>query len=470
MNDHRPTAAQLRARSATLLPPRAAKTLLIVACLLGTAMLAPASSLAALPPQGLYDHCYPTTASHGCVDRLERMAGAGFRVVLNYSLLTGRSTAAGVRSYLDSAAAAGIQVIPSLAQPRLWTAPGEERGLLLAYPLLAATCGCLDNAGFIKYLVALLDHPATWGYYVADEPQPELHDALKGFVAQIKSADPSRPALLVACGICSGVDPNGTRVAPFADIDAVLGTDSYPITDQPPDADRVFKHVAGSARGVQAVADRAGRESAMVLQAWNWGDSPEDSAAIGLDPARGRFPSEQELRAQRDATLLNSNPRVILWFGYFDIFGWDPAVGASVWTHPANSEERWSALVRAAFAPEPGPSVAISRRPVRLTSRGLVRVRLQAKVSQRGTIAGSLKLQAAPKRRSRSGRAASLGRRSFRIRPGRSTVVRMPLSRAARRLVHRRGKLRVRATTQVRGRASDQATVMLTLRARAPRS
>ncbi len=46
-----------------------------------------AQSVAALPPQGLYDSCVPSNAE--CLRHLDTLASKGFRLILNYGQLYG---------------------------------------------------------------------------------------------------------------------------------------------------------------------------------------------------------------------------------------------------------------------------------------------------------------------------------------------------------------------------------------------
>src|SRR4051812_8343721 len=84
-----------------------------VFALLGTALLAaPARAAApqALPPQGVYDQCGPALSGvQECLDRLDRIHAAGFRVVLNYTLWY--SSASDLKAYLDHAQSLGMKVI-----------------------------------------------------------------------------------------------------------------------------------------------------------------------------------------------------------------------------------------------------------------------------------------------------------------------------------------------------------------------
>src|SRR4051794_2084325 len=73
----------------------------------------PGSASAALPRQGVYEACYPGADPDGCAARVERIGGAGFRLVLNYWLLR-ESSSSDVLRYVAAAHANGVQVIWSL--------------------------------------------------------------------------------------------------------------------------------------------------------------------------------------------------------------------------------------------------------------------------------------------------------------------------------------------------------------------
>lgn len=102
-----------------------------------------------------------------------------------------------------------------------------------------------------------------------------------------------------------------------------------------------------------------------------------------------------------------------------------------------------------ATAPPPardtaGPTMGISRRTVRATRRGIVSVRLRCPAGEAAGCSGRLWLRR---------RRATLGTAAFRVPANRTAAVRVRLSRAARRLLARRNRIRVTA----RVRAVDQA-------------
>src|SRR4051794_35449536 len=117
----------VRNRSNPLTFARRAAGLVLAAAALGGS--APALAATA-PVQGLYDQCDPSTELATCTEHLQRLGGAGFKVILNYTAWYG--TEADLRAYADAAAAAGVQLIWPMNDPT-W----RHGGLLTKYPRLA---------------------------------------------------------------------------------------------------------------------------------------------------------------------------------------------------------------------------------------------------------------------------------------------------------------------------------------------
>ena len=121
----------------------------------------------------------------------------------------------------------------------------------------------------------------------------------------------------------------------------------------------------------------------------------------------------------------------------------------------------WQPLPRLTPPPSSGAParLVISRRAVRMSKRGVVAVRVSCKSPGAGrSCAGRLKLVTA-KRFALGGKPSKrvvLGSKGFRIARGRTVPVKVRVSRTARRLVARRGKLAVQATATVT-RASGAA-------------
>lgn len=312
-----------------------ASAVLALCLLLPAALPARAEAAPKLPAQGVYDNCTPETSSDGCAARLQRLSAAGFEVVQNMGVASHVSNLTNILSYADTAHAHGVKVIWNLR-------PG------------------LSDADLFSLVEALRSHPSTWGYYIFDEPTPADHDVVAAFAAKVKQLDPSHQRLIMGCGNCYGGEGS---VNFMADIDATLGTDIYPVWEQAPDQPIVTRKVEAAAAGLRRVADRAGRQTVMALQAFRWGDSHFDSQATGIGQA-SRFPTRAEIEAQRDAAIKGGHPDLILWFTLNQVIGWEPGQRPWWWAEPVDPSGRWSNLVGGAFAELLPAEQAENKRPV----------------------------------------------------------------------------------------------------------
>ena len=315
--------------------PRApwARTLSVLVCLLAAAVL-PARAEAApkLPTQGMYDTCHPTTSPDRCASRLSRLSNAGFKVVMKMGAPS-EADLPFVIQYADVAHRLGMKVMWQLRD------------------------GASDTT-LAKLVSPLRAHPATWGYYIFDEPTPEQGPRVAAFAARVKALDPAHPRLVMGCGGCRGGEAS---VSFLAGIDIALGTDIYPVAEQAPDQPVVARRVRAAAAGLRKVA--GARQTVMALQSWRWGDSHYDSQHSGIGPA-SRFPTRREIEDQRNAAIEGGNPDLILWFTLNQTIGWEPGQRPWWWAEPSDPGVRWSNLVRGAFAPLPTEGGAKNKRPV----------------------------------------------------------------------------------------------------------
>lgn len=322
---------------------------LITVCLATTVGLVVSTAPAwasTLPPQGLYESCYPGDQPSVCDARLQLMGSAGFTVVLNYWLLYD-SDAQQVLAYVRAAQAAGMKVIWPLND--FWSLPPGGNDMLSEMPGLAATCRCSTNQGMTDYIVSLAkSQPNTWGYYVADEPAASQVGQVQAFNDNVRAVDPNHPTVMILFGSAGNTE---AQTQPFGAISTTLGADEYPVFTGPPDPNGAYSFVAAGMQGVQATADANGRPSAIALQAFNWGDGRAESQNCGSSPSNCHFPTEQEMWMERNAAILNGNPQVMLWFGLFDILGYPPGEQNPNWIVPPDPAQRWNDLVQAAFDP-----------------------------------------------------------------------------------------------------------------------
>jgi hypothetical protein len=353
---------------------------LIAACALaGAPAVTSASDAPAIPMQGVYEWCDPSRSPATCAHRLQRIGQAGFRAVVNDWAFKDLSEQ-GILDYAQAAATAGVRVIWPLHALSFREADPGAANLLTAYPLLAAGCGCSDNQGLLAYLIRLLRSlPNTWGYYLADEPTSDTRASLAQWVFRIKALDPDHPRLIMGCGVCEG--GAAEHVTWLTDFDVAVGTDAYPVFGGPPDPSGSYASVQQNVATLDRAATAAGRQQVVALQAWRWGDSVFDSQAAQLDPAGTRFPTREEVQAQRDAAIENAHPDLILWFTLTQVIGWVPGQQLSYWADPADPEQRWGNLVGGAFAPARARAVT-AQRPGAATAQPKPKPRNQAPLAR----------------------------------------------------------------------------------------
>jgi hypothetical protein len=259
------------------------------------------SSNAPTDGYGIYESCSPKDANT-CLSHLNTMAAAGFKLVINYDQLDGDANFQ--KAYLDRAQSLGMKVIIPLSNPALYS--GKD--LSSIFPDLLKTCDCTDNQGFVAYVVNLVKQsPGLWGYYVGDEVDPSDHDQMKSNVADIvHQIDPNHPRLFI--------DNPGHSISawhensPFFDTADVIGSDFYPIRDTSPGYPTIDQ-TDQVASGIQAYADLHNESSAIVLQAFSYAN---------YDIPGIPYPTADQMQYMLSQTLVNSHPRVVLWYSYYD--------------------------------------------------------------------------------------------------------------------------------------------------------
>jgi hypothetical protein len=124
----------------------------------------------------------------------------------------------------------------------------------------------------------------------------------------------------------------------------VVGVDYYPIGDDP-NAGTV-QETGAVAQAVQHVADASHTDAALVLQAFNWNQYPNDYPCRHFPSICNVFPTSAQLQVMLRLALQSSHPRLVLWYSYYDILSSD------------NPAQHWQDLQQAlrSVSPEPQPT------------------------------------------------------------------------------------------------------------------
>lgn len=259
---------------------------------------------------GVYESCAPQKGQE-CLNRLNIIAGGGFKLVINYAQMVGKGSDEIV--YSQQAGSAGLKIIWNFGTKEFW----DGTNLLSRYKLLADTCYCNDNDGFIRYVVTIAKNSsATWGYYVGDEPPAYALSAVAHVSSLIHQSDSGHPQLFVA-GI--NQDNNLPSFAGVPNV-TVIAKDFYPV-GRPNDG---VDDTGQAASFVQRIANQYHKESGMVLQAHNLAQI-SDYNTMCAQTKTCRFPTVAEMQQMRNLTLQMAKPRLILWFSFYSIYPQDDA-------------------------------------------------------------------------------------------------------------------------------------------------
>lgn len=341
---------------------RLAREALRSARLLGAVLVTIASMSAfgdtasALPVQGTFDACPLGALPRECAQRLAVMRAGGLQVVV---MAAWGNTPAALADYADAAHRVGMSVMWWIGYPYVWQRPGDESLMASAWPQFAAACGCSDNRELLRYVVRFLGgQPGTYGYYAADDTGLSGSDqrGIPDYVATIKQSDAIHPVLLAASG--------SQQQNQYQAIPDMMGLELYPVTTQhllPIDSfTKQWSGVDAAARDSQSSAERAGKKSAFILQAFTYGDSVGDGEAASVCSlsdttwscyARLRYPNPAEQLALRDAVLTNANPQLILWYSFPQTYGSLVTQDGVVFPTGLEAASRWAGLTAAIEAP-----------------------------------------------------------------------------------------------------------------------
>ena len=259
-------------------------------------------------PQGVFEDCAPDDGLARCLLRLRMIASARFALIVDYSQFYG--SADDQLAYARAAAASGVRIVWNFSDPAFY----DGTDLRAHFPSLGRSCGCTSNAGFIAYVVGLVrDQPATWGYFVGDEPPRDRRLDVARLSRTIHALDPHHPRLLVAIG-----DPDPAvaerALEPFAGAAEVLAADYYPVG-----AHRPIDGVRAAASNVASMARRHHARAAFVLQAFDWGQYPDQTSVCTPLPQCARYPTAAEMRSMSASARAGAQPVLLLWYSFFDI-------------------------------------------------------------------------------------------------------------------------------------------------------
>jgi hypothetical protein len=290
-------------------------------------------------PQAIYQDC--NLDGQGCsgpagdtaIGQLDKIAAANFSVVLNYSVFWG--TKEELLAYAAHANSRHVKIMWSFNDPDFAKYSSKSGKYLIDdYGEISASCGCSTNRGFLGYLVNLVkDLPATYGYSIGDEPTPNTAAGVQNLYNIIRALDSKHPQMVNAtwdnannpslANLRKYLDPFN-----FADI---LGADYYPIGTGARASD-----VATAANDVHTIATEYGKGAEMALQAFNWGQYPEDGVCSGPQCS---YPTTHQLQIMLHDAVAEADPKIIFWYDYWD------TVDAGQWTNfvrAVNPQRSWN--------------------------------------------------------------------------------------------------------------------------------
>lgn len=287
-----------------------------------------------LPPQGVYEAIALTS---NYKSRLDQISAAGFKVVLNYSTIAPYQpsiTKDQLLAYANYANSKGLKIIWSMKEKQ-WR---DGTNLVLLFRTLASQLQATNNTDFITKVVKLLkDHPATWGWYTADDDRGMIPSQVISVANIIKAADPNPQHKRLT--VQNSEDWRSGYMQSFEPANDVIGLEHYPIGQFATQAE-VFSNTQIRLNEVFGWAKTKNKPMVTVLQAH------DVTSTYGYSKwwPYSHWPTAKEMTSLRNQVLATARAKgvsvpLILWYSYFDITRTKPS--------------QWSVLVQGAFAPAP---------------------------------------------------------------------------------------------------------------------
>ena len=233
-------------------------------------------------PLGWYFGPGPT--SKNFEQHIDRMADSPFNTIMCYGVNSGSTN--DVRRYLDYLASKNVKIVYSIKDVYENTRWYHE-------PVL----GWRGQENIVRNVVsAFRDHPAVLAWYLNDELPLTMRDRLEGRQRLVSELDPNHPTWAVLYQVDDLYSYQNT-----AD---VLGTDPYPIPDQP------VTMAAEWTQKSRAVSD-GHKPLWMVPQAFDW-------ASYRKDHAKGRPPTLDEELVMTYLCLIHG-AHGLIYYSYADL-------------------------------------------------------------------------------------------------------------------------------------------------------
>lgn len=251
---------------------------------LGTAARAHRAADAGSPLNILYANAGGLQAA---IADLPAMAKSPFGVVLEYSV-----TGADTLPFADAAQRAGLKVLWYVRDLPTWGQPSS----------------LLDR---------LDSHPATYGFYVAEEP------ASRAPVQAVCSILGARNHPRVGTVFAYGAYDIGSRLSPLLGLTEIITCAAYPVGVQlyGSDPNIPLSSVGSMARTMSTAGARHNFTPAMTMQAFAWNQDP----TLAMSPDFARWPTRAEMKVMHQQAI-GGGMRTLFWFTRWAVTrAYDPA-------------------------------------------------------------------------------------------------------------------------------------------------
>jgi hypothetical protein len=304
----------------------------------------------ALPEEGIFGGCYAGSNPTICEQNLRIIHAAGFDIDVA-SVGGSLSDMAEVAAYAQSI---GMSIMWEINDPGFWGGAWAGSSAPNDFPEFASACGCTGSTQILDYMIQDLSSlPGTYGYYAADDEllTPGETGGLTHYVNEIKAVDPNHMVMV------GSNESEGTR---YFSTGATIGNEIYPQTTGSlmPYAQNLgtWQAVEQSISQDQNAGDRAGTQTAYILQAFTFGDNLTDGEAVGVCTPRMTqaqcasklsYPSAASQLELRNEVLEHADPKLILWYSFDESYA---------------QGDRWAGLQQAINAPAPLTATATAAR------------------------------------------------------------------------------------------------------------